>query len=58
MILKAYIFSLLYGVLCLGLAFLAYKLGVAKNYTRNLVHILVGTGTGFYRIRYSLALSG
>ncbi len=42
MILKAYLFALLYGVLCLGLAFLAYKLGVAKNYTRKLVHILVG----------------
>lgn len=42
MVLKAYIFALLYGVLCLGLAFLAYKLGMAKNYTRKLVHILVG----------------
>ncbi len=42
MVLKAYIFALLYGVLCLGLAFFAYKLGMAKNYTRKLVHILVG----------------
>ena len=42
MILKAYIFALLYGVLCLGLAFLGYKLGMPKKYTRKLVHILVG----------------
>ena len=42
MILKAYIFALLYGVLCLGLAFLGYKLGMQKKYTRKLVHILVG----------------
>ena len=42
MILKGYIFSLLYGVLCLGLAFLAYKLGMPKKYTRKLVHVLVG----------------
>ena len=42
MILKAYIYALLYGVLCLGLAFLGYKLGMPKKYTRKLVHILVG----------------
>ena len=42
MVLKAYILALIYGALCLGLAFFAYKLGMAKNYTRKLVHILVG----------------
>ena len=42
MVLKAYIFALLYGVLCLGLAFFGYKLGMEKKYTRKLVHILVG----------------
>ena len=42
MVLKAYIFALLYGALCLGLSFLAYKLGMQKKYTRKLVHILVG----------------
>ena len=42
MILKGYVFSLLYGVLCLALALLAYKHGMPKKYTRKLVHILVG----------------
>jgi len=42
MILKAYIYALLYGALCLGLAFFAYKIGIEKKYTRKLVHILVG----------------
>ena len=42
MVLKAYIFALLYGVFCLGLALLGYKLGMQKKYTRKLVHILVG----------------
>lgn len=42
MILKGYLFSLLYGMLCLALAFFAYKLGMPKKYTRKLVHILVG----------------
>lgn len=42
MILKGYLLSLAYGVLCLALAFLVYKLGVPKQYTRKIVHILVG----------------
>ncbi len=42
MILKGYLFSLLYGGLCLALGLLAYKLGMNKKYTRKLVHILVG----------------
>ena len=42
MVFEAYFFALLYGALCLGLAFLGYKLGMAKKYTRKLVHILVG----------------
>jgi len=42
MILKGYLFSLLYGLLCLALGFVAYKLGMQKKYTRKLVHILVG----------------
>ena len=42
MILKGYIFSVLYAFLCLGLALVAYKLGMPKKYSRKLVHILVG----------------
>lgn len=42
MIFKGYLFSLLYGVLCLAVAFLAYKLGMPKKYTRKLVHICIG----------------
>ncbi len=42
MIIKGYLFSILYGFLCLGLALVAYKLGMPKKYTRKLVHILVG----------------
>ncbi len=42
MVLKGYLFAALYGVLCLLLAALAYKLGMPKKYTRKLVHILVG----------------
>lgn len=42
MILKGYIFSILYAFLCLGLALVAYKLGMPKKYSRKLVHILVG----------------
>lgn len=42
MIFKGYLFSLLYGLLCLGLAFVLYKLGVPKKITRKIVHILVG----------------
>ncbi len=42
MVLKGYILSLLYGMLCLLVAFIAYKLGVNKKYTRKIVHILIG----------------
>ncbi len=42
MIIKGYIYSLLYGVACLLLALVAYKLGLDKKYTRKIVHILVG----------------
>ena len=42
MILQGYIWSILYGVACLLLGLVAYKLGMNKKYTRKLVHILVG----------------
>lgn len=42
MIIKGYAFSMLYGLLCLALAFICYKLGMPKKYSRKLVHILVG----------------
>ena len=42
MIVYGYLSSLLYGVLCLALGLIAYKLGMNKKYTRKLVHILVG----------------
>ena len=42
MIVKGYIFSILYALLCLGLAFVLYKLGIQKKTTRKVVHILVG----------------
>lgn len=42
MLLKGYIFSILYGVLCLVLGIIAFKLGMPKKYSRKLVHILVG----------------
>ena len=42
MILKGYLFSTLYALSCLGLAFGLYKLGVEKKITRKIVHILVG----------------
>ncbi len=42
MILKGYLFSILYALLCLGLAFVIYKLGAPKKTTRKIVHILVG----------------
>lgn len=42
MILKGYIFSVLYAMLCLLLAFIIYKLGAPKKITRKIVHILVG----------------
>ncbi len=42
MILKGYIFSVLYALLCLALAFIIYKAGAPKKITRKIVHILVG----------------
>lgn len=42
MILKGYLFSVLYALLCLLVAFVAYKLGTPKKITRKIVHILVG----------------
>ncbi len=42
MIIKGYIFAILYGMVCLGLALLLYKLGMPKKYSRKTVHILVG----------------
>ena len=42
MILQGYLFSVLYALLCLLLAFVAYKLGTTKKITRKIVHILVG----------------
>lgn len=40
--LLGYISSIGYGLFCLALAFVLYKLGVEKKYTRKVVHILVG----------------
>ena len=42
MIIKGYIFSFLYGVLCLALGLVCYKLGMPKKYSRKTVHILIG----------------
>ncbi len=42
MIFEGYIFSILYVLLCLAVAWLASKLGAPKHVTRKLVHILVG----------------
>lgn len=42
MIIKGYVFGVLYGVACLFLALVAYKLGMSKKHSRKLVHILVG----------------
>ena len=42
MIATGYILAFLYGILCLLLAHVAYKLGMPKIYTRKLVHVLVG----------------
>ncbi len=41
-VLKGYLFALAYGLLCLLLAYVCYKLGTPKIFTRKLVHILVG----------------
>lgn len=42
MILKGYVFSLLYGILCILASALVHKLGVKSIYTRKITHILVG----------------
>ena len=42
MIAIGYVSALAYGLLCLALAALLFKLGLPKIYTRKLVHILVG----------------
>lgn len=42
MILLGYSLSLGYGILCLLLSFILYKLGIPKKFTRKVVHILVG----------------
>jgi len=42
MILKGYLFSVLYALACLAVALIAYKLGASKKITRKIVHILVG----------------
>ncbi len=42
MVLKGYLFSLLYAFLCLGIGLGLYKIKVDKKITRKLVHILVG----------------
>ena len=39
---KGYIFSAIYALICLALAFVLYKLGIPKKITRKVVHILVG----------------
>ena len=42
MIIKGYLSGIGYGLLCLALALVLYKLGIPKKYTRKVVHILVG----------------
>lgn len=42
MILKGYLFSVVYALVCLALAFALYKLGAPKKITRKIVHILIG----------------
>ena len=42
MILKGYLLSIVYALLCLAVAFAIYKLGAPKKITRKIVHILVG----------------
>ena len=42
MILKGYLFSFLYGALCLLLGGILHKCGVPQKITRKIVHILVG----------------
>ena len=42
MIIWGYIGSLTYGIVCLLISLLSYRLGMPKRYTRKIVHILVG----------------
>ncbi|MBR5144177.1 MAG: DUF92 domain-containing protein [Clostridia bacterium] len=42
MIIKGYLFSIIYAVLCLALGFGLYKLRCQKAVTRKVVHILIG----------------
>lgn len=42
MILRGYIYSILYAVLCVLLGAVSHKLGLPKQYSRKIVHILVG----------------
>ena len=42
MVLKGYIFSIVYVLICLLAALVAYRLGVPKKITRKIVHIFVG----------------
>jgi uncharacterized protein (TIGR00297 family) len=41
MIIKGYLFAVAYAAFCLLLAFILYKLGLPKKYTRKVVHVLV-----------------
>ncbi len=42
MILKGYIFALLWGIFCVILSALCFKMGMKKSLSRKIVHILVG----------------
>lgn len=42
MIFWGYTLGILYGIVCLSLSLILYKLGIPKKYTRKVVHILVG----------------
>ncbi len=42
MIVKGYVFSILYVLLCVAGSMILHKFGVPKKYTRKFVHILVG----------------
>lgn len=42
MIIKGYLFSIIYGLLCIFIAGVAYKMGLESVYTRKITHILIG----------------
>lgn len=42
MIFYGYLTGICYGLLCLALSLVLYKIGIEKKYTRKVVHILVG----------------